>query len=86
MEYQIGQVVYSKSGRDKGLPMLVVDLDGDFMLLSDGRRRKIDKPKKKKVIHLQPTHNVDDCIATKINNKELVLNSDIRTVLEKFKK
>lgn len=86
LEYQVGQLVYSKCGRDKGKLMMVVAQDGAFVLLSDGKHRKINKPKKKKIIHLQPTHTVDDTIAVKINKNELVLNSDIRSVVKTFTK
>ena len=46
MEYQIGQVVYSKSGHDKGNAELIVSIKGEYLYLADGKRRKLEKPKK----------------------------------------
>lgn len=49
-----GQVVISKCGRDIGKLQVVIDnLDDSYVLVVDGKRRKIEKPKKKKVKHLQ---------------------------------
>lgn len=84
LEYQVGQLVYSKSGRDKGRLMMVVSMETNFLMLVDGKHRKIDKPKKKKIIHLQPTSYVDNNLANKIGSCELVLNSDIRKTLKSF--
>ena len=50
-----GQVVISKCGRDKGLALVVVDTADNYVYLADGRLRRLSKPKKKKVRHLQPT-------------------------------
>ena len=48
MEYTVGQMVYSKSGHDKGLPFIIAETEGEFIYLVDGKNRTIDKPKKKK--------------------------------------
>ena len=51
--YSKGQVVYSKSGRDKRRPFIVVDSDEQYVYLVDGDLRKLEKPKKKKFMHVQ---------------------------------
>jgi ribosomal protein L14E/L6E/L27E len=51
-----GTVVFSKAGRDKGRAMVVLEADGEFLMLADGRLRTIERPKKKKVKHVQPTN------------------------------
>ena len=51
-----GQVVISKCGRDKGLAMVVTDIQGEYLLLVDGKLRILARPKKKKLKHVQPTH------------------------------
>ena len=44
-----GQIVKSKSGRDKGDVFFVVEvIDDDYVLIADGDRRKSENPKKKK--------------------------------------
>ena len=55
-----GQVVISKQGRDKGLPMVVLAVQGNYLLLTNGRLRPLSKPKKKKCMHVQPTNHFVD--------------------------
>ena len=52
----LGQLVVSLAGRDKGCICAVVgepDEEG-FVLIADGKVRKVEKPKKKKLKHLKP--------------------------------
>lgn len=51
---QIGFLVKSKQGRDKGKVYIIYDLvDKDFVKLVDGDKRKIDNPKLKRVKHIE---------------------------------
>ena len=52
-ETHTADIVLSLSGRDKGQLMLVVAEEGDFLLLADGKRRKLAAPKRKKAGHVQ---------------------------------
>ena len=56
-----GQVVRSKKGRDEGKVYIIMDIIGDdLLLLVDGKLRKLDRPKKKKVKHLYIYKDVID--------------------------
>lgn len=48
-----GDVVISLSGRDKGGYFLVISAENDFVFLVDGKVRKVNNPKKKKVKHVK---------------------------------
>ena len=51
---ETGQVVLSTCGRDVGkLQMVLEILDDSYVLVVDGKQRKIEKPKKKKIKHHQ---------------------------------
>lgn len=50
-----GMIVKSASGHDKDSFYVVVGMDGDFCLIADGRRRKVERPKRKNAKHLQAT-------------------------------
>ncbi len=55
--FRPGDIVISKAGRDKKRSLIVLEcLDENYVLLVDGDLRKLDRPKKKKVIHLQKTN------------------------------
>ncbi|MBR6593704.1 MAG: KOW domain-containing RNA-binding protein [Clostridia bacterium] len=51
MDY-VGCPVVSLAGRDKGFYFCVIGADGEHLLLADGRHRRIDNPKRKKLKHL----------------------------------
>lgn len=55
----IGRLVYSKAGRDKGKPYIIVKvLDEEYVLLSDGSLRTLERPKKKKLMHVNITNEI----------------------------
>jgi ribosomal protein L14E/L6E/L27E len=56
-----GTVVKACAGRDSGGYFVVVTCDDSgFIYLADGKSRKLSKPKKKNVKHLQLTKTVID--------------------------
>ena len=56
MDDLLGQLVVSLAGRDKGCICAVVGESDDegFVLIADGKVRKVERPKKKKLKHLKP--------------------------------
>lgn len=57
MDYDIiGMIAVSLAGRDKHRAFAVVGrLDDEHLLIADGRLRRAEKPKKKKLRHLSVT-------------------------------
>ena len=60
MQISRGTVVRSKAGHDKGCFFVVVGMDGEMALLSDGRKRTEATPKRKNRLHIAPTSTVLD--------------------------
>lgn len=58
MDIVKGSIVRAKAGRDKDKFFVVLETDGGYALIADGRRRRVEKPKRKKLIHLAPTKTV----------------------------
>ena len=85
LEYQIGQVVYSKSSHDKGDVQMIVAVEGEYLFLADGRRRKLEKPKRKKKMHVQPTFYVENDVAAKLQTGAYLLDADIKKALKKYR-
>jgi len=87
--FQIGQIVFSKSGRDKGFAFIIVELgvnsgkasETEYVYLCDGKRRTLDKPKKKKIKHLQPTSHV---VSLAIPDGRSLQDADLRKYLKAF--
>lgn len=81
----IGQFVISKAGRDKGKVFIVVEIiDDQILMVADGSLRRLEKPKKKKVKHLQSTNTVSDDIAQKISEGKKITNLMLRKEIEKL--
>ena len=55
MEFQVGDVVCSKAGRDEGTFLVVVGIEGGYPLLCDGKQRPLERPKRKNPLHLAGT-------------------------------
>ena len=73
----VGTVVKAKAGRDKEGFFVVVKAEDGFVFIADGRRRKVEAPKKKNPIHLALTNTVlSDSMDT---------NRKIRTALREFR-
>jgi len=83
----LGQVVYSRAGRDSGRMFLVSALvDESYVLIVDGDLRRIEKPKKKKIKHLKSTGYILEPLKEKFESGLKVNNSEIRKALEDVKK
>lgn len=79
----IGTVVISKSGRDKGNYYIVIEqIDENYVLLADGKRKTLERPKKKKLRHLNITNDLaEDIKKTLISNKK-----EVDVIIKKFLK
>lgn len=86
LEYQIGQVVYSKSGHDKGDVQMITSVEGEYLCLVDGKRRKLEKPKRKKKMHVQPTTYIVEDVAEKLQKGAYVLDAEIKKALKKYQR
>lgn len=84
-DIKIGQYVRSKAGRDKNHVFIVIDvLDHEYVLLSDGDVRRIEKPKKKKIKHLFEIDQISEVVREKINDDKKLTNLTIRKEIEKL--
>lgn len=83
LEMNLGQIVTSKAGRDEGKVFIIVGiLDGAYVQISDGDLRKIEKPKKKKIRHLEFSGRISEMISDKLSNGMKVTNAEIRKSIE----
>lgn len=84
MEIVEGSVVRSIAGRDKGDLFIVLQREGEYTYLANGELRKVDRPKKKKLKHLQGTNYVSEFVQNKLNVSGKVTNSEVRKALAEF--
>ena len=84
MDIALSDIVVSLAGRDKGKLFLVAGTEKDFLLIADGKGRKLEKPKRKKRKHLRLMSKSDSPAAEKIRNGGKVINSEIRRALAEY--
>ena len=76
---QIGFLVKSKQGRDKGKIYVVYEIvNKDFVNLVDGDKRKIDNPKKKRVKHIEVVQESLEL------DKDKFVDSDIKKLCKNY--
>lgn len=83
-EIQLGCVVLSEAGRDKGRFFVVVGLEEGFARIADGKMRGAEKPKLKKRKHLRFAGLYDCRTADKIKQGERVHNIELRRMISEF--
>lgn len=81
----IGEIVYSRAGRDGGRYYLVSEIvDDKFVKIVDGDVRRLDKAKLKKIKHLKATGEVIENIAEKFVKGTKVYDAEIFSALRRF--
>ena len=84
MEIAKSDIVRSIAGRDQGKLFFVLDTDGEFLMLADGKTRRLEAPKRKKRKHTVLVGSNESCVAKKIRSEEKVTNSELRRTLAAY--
>ena len=84
MDVVPGDIVYSIAGRDKDTYFVVVRTADVYAYLCDGRKRKSDNPKKKKVKHLKTGIGHSMYLENKLISGEKVTNTELRRELDEY--
>lgn len=84
MDISKSDIVVSLAGRDKGGLFYVLETDGTYALLADGKTRKLERPKRKKLKHIRFAARTESRVAEKIRSGDPVLNSELRRDLAIF--
>ena len=77
MQFIPGMIVKSDAGRDQQRYYVVVAVEGGFVYIADGRRRKVEQPKRKNPRHLKATRTV-------AGPAEIDTNQKLRRVLRDY--
>ncbi len=80
-----GGIVRSLAGHDKGELFCVVGVEEPYLLLCDGKRRRLAEPKRKKRKHTAPAGDFDHPVAQKLIRHDPVTDNEIRRALAAFR-
>lgn len=82
---ELGQVVYSKQGRDSDRYYAVVEIvDDTYVKIADGKLRRVKSPKLKKVKHLKTKGDMLDKISEKLKQNAQVFDTELRSALRPY--
>ena len=85
MEIAKSNIIRSDAGRDKGKIFAVLAVEGEFLLLADGKSRKVENPKRKKRRHVLFVSAEENRLADKLKRGEKITNSELRRTLAIFR-
>ena len=85
MEIAKSNIIRSGAGRDKGKLFAVLAVEGEYLLLADGKSRKVESPKRKKRRHVQFVAEGDGRLSNKIKSEETITNSELRRALAVYR-
>ena len=86
MGYQKAQIVRALRGRDSGCLFCVMDVEeGGWLLLADGKRRRVDRPKRKRAKHVDPVGEWDHPVMEKVRTGQPVRDRELRAALAAFR-
>ncbi len=78
MEFKTGRVVRSKAGHDSNNIFAVVGADENYVFISDGKERRVEKPKRKNPKHIEVTPYM-------LSPEEMAANGRLRKALGRIK-
>jgi len=86
MDIEKSNIVRSRAGRDSGKLFVVLAVEGEYLLLVDGKSRKLEAPKRKKRRHAEFVAAADDTrLSKKIRGEEKITNSEVRRALAAYR-
>lgn len=79
----IGQLVTSNAGRDRKNVYLVVGIEkGKYLLLADGRERKLKNPKQKNIRHVSVLNSIAQGVAEKLQSGMKITDEELRQAIQ----
>ena len=84
MDISKSDIVVSTAGRDCGKLFYVIETDGAYVLIANGKERKLENPKRKKLKHVRRVSRTESRVARKILSGDKLLNSELRRDLAAF--
>ena len=85
MHYAQSNIVKASAGRDRGKLFYVLCVEGEYLLLADGKGRRVEAPKRKKRRHVQFVSAEQTRLSEKIRSDEKITNSELRRALASFR-
>lgn len=81
----IGNFATSKAGHDKKQLYVIIAAENDYVYLCDGRLKPINKPKKKRLKHIQIINvTVEEDLKNRLCSNETVRDEEIKYAIKNY--
>lgn len=77
-----GMLARSIAGHDQGRLYVIIRAEAEYVWLVDGILRTVEKPKKKKVRHIQVIHRYAEPVREALENKKPLQNEPIKQMIQ----
>ena len=85
--YKIGDIIVATAGRDEKRIFVVMSvIDELYVCIADGKTRRVENPKKKKIKHLKLIRQTDPKFIDSLLKNGKYSNSALRKALSEYKK
>ena len=85
MELEHPGIVRSLAGHDRGGLFCVLGTEGPYLLLCDGKRRRVEAPKRKKAVHTAPVGDSQHPALDRLRAGNPITNREVRRALAAFR-
>ena len=82
---KVGEFAKSKAGHDKDEIFVIINIEDEYVYLVDGKSRMIEKPKKKKIKHIQVINKIDSELLNKFESNTIPRNEEIKRAIKIYK-
>ena len=82
---EISNIVLSLRGHDAGAVLFVLGVEEPYLLVADGKRRRVESPKRKNRKHVRFLSKSESRVAQKLHAGEKVTNNELRRALNEYK-
>src|SRR5690625_1081109 len=82
---KLGQLIRVRNGRDRGQISVIVELiDNRFVAIADGEKRKINRTKRKNIIHIELFDYIAEEVHISLIETGRVTNGKLRSAISTF--
>ena len=82
-EWKSEMLAVSRAGHDRGTVYVVLDADETYLWLADGKRKLLEKPKKKKQMHVQIIKHLPEELLGRMQS--ITLDAHVRKILADYR-
>ena len=82
-EYKAVMLAVSRAGHDKDTLYVVLEMDDTYCSLADGKRRRLENPKKKKLMHVQLVKHLPPELLAQMQS--ISLDAHVRKILKSYR-